>query len=135
MHQGHEEQASPAEWRWPVRKRYHHTHPRATERQIIAHPMLDWQRSDCDCEDDDRDWILDAETGFDRADKESPFVFLVMRRSGQVYWEYGEQRHFHDSLLAAIIDAERWVRRCVVDSKRQGLLRFDGSTVVKGGVA
>jgi hypothetical protein len=107
----------------------------ATERQIIAHPMLDWQPSSCDIDDKDRDWILDAEPGFDRVDDEAPLVYLVMRKGGAVYWEYGEQRHFHDSMLAAMVDAERWVRRCVADSKRQGLLRFDGSDVIRGGQA
>lgn len=113
------------------RKRVHHTHPNASLAQIIAHPMLDWERSACDCCDADRDWILDANVFFDRADDEGLLVFLVVPNRGDgAYWEYNGQRHYFDSIAEAIVDAERWARRCMREYKRQGKLKFDGSEVL-----
>ena len=109
-----------------MKKRVHHTHPNASAQQIIAHPMLDWERSDCDCCDDDRDWILDAQVYFDRDDDEGLRVYLVIRNSSSgAYWEYGDHRSYHDSMISAIVDAERWVRRSMREYKRQGRLNFD----------
>jgi len=110
-----------------------HSDPRAAAGLIIKNPLLVWERSDCYSCDEDRDWILDAVTPFERADEEGCRVFLVLPRwyGTRWYWEYDGQRHYLDSLGEAVLDAERWARGCMRAERKYGPLTFDGSNIYK----
>jgi len=110
-----------------------HSDPRAAAGLILSHPLLNWEPSECYLCDDDRDLILDANPPFERADGEGCRVYLVSPRhqQNQWYWEYFGQRHFFESLGKAVLDAERWARRCVQWERKHGLLTFDGSNIYK----
>lgn len=97
-----------------------------TVRKIATRPRLDWEQSACDCDDDDRDFILQAQVPWETGDDESPFIFLVVNRSGYVSVEYGD--HYltgpHSTLLQAILDAEEWCANVERDRAKQLLIDF-----------
>lgn len=97
-----------------------------TVRKIATRPRLDWQQSDCDCCDDDRDFILEAQVPWETDDHESPFIYLVVNRGGYVSVEYNDTYLVgrHCTLLEAILVAEEWCASVERDRAKQILIDF-----------
>jgi hypothetical protein len=95
-----------------------------TLRKYATRPRLDWKQSDRHCDDDDRDFILDAEVPWETEADEPSRVYLVVTRSGHAYLEYNDSHITgpHATLLECILRAEEWAAGVARDRAKQMVL-------------
>lgn len=101
--------------------------------------LLNWEQSDCDSSDDDRDFILDATVPWDTGDDEPSFIYFIVTRGGDCYCEYESRldrfitpRQHRGDMIATLIHAEEWARKVLRDRQRQGKLVFTSQRI--GGI-